>query len=206
MNLINLYYKILGENPTEEDRTATQKTFEHLLDNGFCDQDITNIFKDLPMHTKITPSDLPDKLWDGSLLKRDTFYYHSQLRIASAVRFDLRSSIESNTLPFIEMKIQYTLDDLRNYYYSMFPEQREFSEYKKDIGSLKYLLTKYSKYTFIEPIDTVLFIIDEAKNSFQDQLDIIELNNSRAEKTILQSLKQKVLIARGENCNKIMWR
>lgn len=206
MDIVNLYFNLLGENPTEEDIKTTTNTFKYLLDNNLTEQDITDIFKDLPPKTKITPDDLPVRLWSGSLLNKNIFYYHNELKIISIDKFDLLNPVTEKNQSFIEMKIKYTIDDVLDYYYKKFPEQKEFSDYKQDVGTIKYLLTKYTRYNFIEAIDILLYVIDEAYNTDLGLDSMIELNNSKAEKNTLKSLKLKVQNARGERCNKIMWR
>lgn len=205
MELLDFYYYNLGEEPKELERTITDNTFSYLKDNGYTENQIIELIKDLPPTMTLTPSDLPDKLWEGSLVKRDVFYYHSELHITSpAPYWDLENDRIVSSRFFLEMRIKYTVKDLIAYYYKKFPNDISLIDNKKDVGTMEYLLKKYSKVSFIEPIDFILYLIDEAADSGSEVNDMIELK--RFENDTFKYLENKTINAAAEKMNRIIWR
>lgn len=205
MNLLDFYYYNLGEEPSDLEKTITEKTFSFLIDNGFLENDIIKMLKDFPAKMALEPKDLPDTLWEGSLLKRDTFYYHSELHITPpAPYWDFENDKIISNKFFLEMKIKYDIKNLISYYYRKFPKDLRLIEDKKDIGTMQFLISKYSKLSFIEPIDFILFLIDEASNSTNELNDMIEIR--RFEEQTLKALEHKTINASAEKMNLIIWR
>lgn len=205
MNLIDFYYYNLGEEPNNTEKEITEKTFGHLKDNGYSDSDIVKIISYLPAKMALEYEDLPDYLWESSLIKRNTFYYHNELHITSpAPYWDFDNDKIVSSKFFLEMKIHFSINDLIKYYYKKFPMDSALLDIKKDKGSMEYLLKKYNNVDFIEPVDFILYLIDEAANQSEDSLEIIELN--KYEKEAFEYLKHKTINAKAENVNKIIWR
>ena len=87
MNLIDFYYDFNVGESTENIKflDKTNKLFNYLLEAGISENEIIDlIIREFDNKDYLTHEDLPDKLWDNSLLKRDTFYYHKDLEILSA--------------------------------------------------------------------------------------------------------------------------
>lgn len=205
MKLIDFYYYNLGEEPNKAEKEITEKTFNHLKDNGYSDKDIINMIPYFPAKMALSHEDLPDCLWDNSLIERDIFYYHSELHITSpAPYWDFENDKIVSPKFFLEIKIHYTIDDLIKYYYKKFPIDLALLDNKKDKGSMEYLLKKYNDIDFISPVDFVLFLIDEASSQTEDIVEIIELK--KYEKETFKYLKHKTINAKAENLNKITWR
>lgn len=205
MELIDFYYYNLGEEPNENEKTITENTFGFLKDNNYTDNDIMIMLRDFPAKMALTPDDLPEYLWDGSLAKRNTFYYHNELHITSpAPYWDFENDKIVSSRFFLEMKIKYSIDDLIKYFYKNFPMDGSLIDSKKDRGSMEYLLNKYKNIDFVEPLDFILYLIDEAVNNEVDIIEIIELK--RFEKATFEYLKTKTLNAAVEKMNKIIWR
>ena len=205
MELTEFYYYNLGEEPEELEREITQKTLDYLKDNGFNDKEIVQLISCFPAKTTLTPNDIPDSLWENSLLKRDTFYYHNEFHITSpAPYWDFEKDKIISSRFFLEMKIKYTVKDLIKYYYKNFPMDTKLIDEKKDIGSMEYLLNKYKNLDFVEPVDFVLYLIDEAVNNGMEHIEIIDLK--RFEKETYEYLKNKTMNAAVEKMNKIIWR
>ena len=205
MNLIDFYYYNLGEEPNHIEKEITKNTFEHLKDNEYSDSDIIKILSYFPAKMALAHSDLPDYLWENSLIKRDTFYYHNELHITSpAPYWDFENDKIISSKFFLEIKIHFSIDDLINYYHKKFPIDLALHDKKKDIGSMEYLLKKYKDIDFIEPVDFILYLIDEAANQSEDSLEKIELK--KYEKEAFEYLKHKTINAKAENVNKIIWR
>ena len=205
MNALEFYYYNLGEEPSDIERNITSSTLNHLIDNGFTESQVMNIFKDLPAKTALTHDDLPESLWNDSLLEKDTFYYHRELHITSPAPY---WNVEENKIVsvkfFLEMKIMYSIDNIISYYYKHFKKDDNFKESKKDIGTINYLLARYSRNTLIKPVDFILFLIDEAFKDNASLDDIIELK--QFETVNLDRLNNKVMNATVEKINKITWR
>ena len=81
---------------------------------------------------------------------------------------------------------------------------RSLIDDKKDKGSMEYLLNKYQKIDFIEAIDFVMYLMDEAIHNGVETIDIIELQ--KFEKETYEYLKNKTLNATAEKINNITWR
>lgn len=205
MDLLDFYYYNLGEEPNDCEKAITKATLDHLIDNNFNEKDIMRMIESFPAVMSLKPSDLPDMLWENSLLNRDTFYYHEELHITSpAPYWDFENDRIVSSRFFIEMKIQYSIQDLIGYYYKKFPRDSRLIDDKKDIGTMEYLLNKYKNIKIIEPVDFVLFLIDEAVNSECDYIEMIDLK--RFEAQTLEYLKHKTMNAAVEKVNKIIWR
>lgn len=205
MNLLDFYYYNLGTEPTELEREITKATLDHLIDNNLTERDIISMIKDFPAKMALEPSDLPNKLWENSLLNRDTFYYHSELHITSpAPYWDFENDRIVSSRFFLEMKIQYSIRDLIQYYYKKFPRDIRLIDEKKDIGTMEYLLNKYKNIAFIESVDFILFLIDEAADSGYELTEMIDLK--RFETQAFDYLEHKTMNAAVEKMNKIIWR
>lgn len=205
MELIDFYYYNLGEEPNAYEKKITENTLDFLKDNNYSDNDIMKMMMNFPAKMALTPNDLPDSLWDNSLLKRDTFYYHNELHITSpAPYWDFENDRIVSSRFFLEMKIKYSINDLIKYFYKKFPIDEKLIDEKKDKGSMEYLINKYRNIDFIQPIDFILYLIDEAANNDIDYIEIIELR--RFEKDTFEYLKNKTLNAAVEKLNTIVWR
>lgn len=205
MNLIDFYYYNIGEEPTNNEKTKTKKTLDYLKDNGYSDNEIIDIIKNIPNKISLSPNDLPDMLWKDSLIIRDKFYYHSIFHIIPPAPYydPVNDLIVSNKF-YIEMKIKFTIRDLINYFYNNFPIDISLRNETKDDGAIRYLLNKYKKIDFIEPIDFILYLIDEAVEQKAILNNILELSNY--ENNTYEYLKNKTSNAIAEKKNIIIWR
>lgn len=206
MNLIEFYYYNLGEEPKLKEKEITEKTFNHLKDNGYDEKFLINNIKIFPPKMVLEFKDIPDDLWKDSILKKGIFYYHNKLHILSPAPFwDLENNKVVTHKFYLEMKIKFTVTNLIDYYYDNFPKMDNLIEESKDIGAINYLYKRYeSIIDIVEPVDFILFLIDEAKESGENIEDILSLK--KFEEKTLTYLKAKVLNAKAENKNKIIWR
>lgn len=205
MEIIDFYYYDLGEMPNDKDKEITQKTFDYLRDNNMSDKEILALLPVLPNKLALSHEDLPDILWSDSLIKRDTFYFHNELHIMSPPPYwDIEKNKIVSMAFFLEIKIKYTVEDLIKYYYKYFPTELSLVDNKKDIGSINYLLNKYSKIDFIENVDIILYLIDEAVDQGFECLEIINLQ--KMEQATIERLRDKVMNARLDKKNVIIWR
>ena len=171
MNYAEYYYEYhYGNYPFDEDKTKlirTQKTIDYLFEADFTSKEIIQIIEQSPKKESLTYEDLPDYLWNNSLLSKNTFYHHNQLQILSTpAKFDPITNQFKSSNFFIEMKIKYTEKDMLNYFYNTFKIDSVFINENKDLGALKYLLKKYSKIEFMASVDFILFLIDYAKLNY----------------------------------------
>lgn len=138
----------------------TQYTIDYLYDNLFSDSNIIEILSTLKKES-IKYSDLPNSLWKDSLLKRDTYYFHSKLQILSKPpKLSIDSIITPKEIKFFkEMKISFTKDDLLDFFYSK-SNSLIIKDYSRDIGAIEYLLKRYSNQ-LMEPVDICLYLIED---------------------------------------------
>lgn len=138
----------------------TQYTIDYLYDNLFSDFNIIEILSTLKKES-IKYSDLPNSLWKDSLLKRDTYYFHSKLQILSKPpKLSIDSIITPKEIKFFkEMKISFTKDDLLDFFYSK-SNSLIIKDYSRDIGAIEYLLKRYSNQ-LMEPVDICLYLIED---------------------------------------------
>lgn len=207
-NLANYYYQYhygVYNYDTEKEYKITENTIAHLIDNEIPESTISGIIRTVEPGDYLSVENLPNELWTGSLLKRDTFYYHKELRIKSEAPIYNKVTREVKSSKFfLEMKIQYTLDNLLSYYQKKAKTFDELLDRKRDLGALEYLLTKYSKVSFIEPIDFVLSLIDTAGEDTRMSSGVLDLQ--RYENETYEHLKRKAEMARAHKHNIIIWR
>ena len=175
--------------------------FDYLLESGciLVDDIVMNIITHFPNKEVLYPDDLPDNLWNDSLLERHTFYYHKELQILSP------PPTWDKSFPFyIEMKIQYTIENILDYFSKTFNINKDWISREKEIGSIKYLLKEYKKFGFIESVDFILHLIDyvcslgiKAKSIY----DLRDYENDYAE-----LLENDISNAKSCHKNKVIWR
>lgn len=211
MDYAEFYYsQVVGCYPfdTEENKMKTQKVIDYLFDAGIEESKILRFIEESPAKDYLTPDDLPEWLWEGSLLKKNTFYYHNILHIQPKMpTFNPFKKTEDVEKFYLEMKIMFTMDDLINYFYKTLNINKDLLDKKRDEGSFNYLLNKYSKLDFIEPIDFVLALIDHCKQDsamFSRIMSVLDISNAEAE--VYDILKRKTAEAELQKANRILWR
>lgn len=198
----DFYYNFLiGEYPeNEEDYIRTTKTFEYLKESGITESEIYMVAESIkPPKNVITIDDIPDSLWENSLIERGKFYYHKELQITSPPptwneSFDF----------YLEMKIRYTLDDLLDYFIKRTNVRQDWVNRDKEIGSIKYLLKDYKKFSFMQPVDFILHLIDYCIAANVELNSIYDLRNKEIE--LAKYLEVDVKNAEMKGKNKIVWR
>lgn len=194
------YYNFLiGEYPSEEDYRITSLTFNHIKDAGFSQLELFRLINNFPAKDKITFEDIPNSLWEGSQIKKDTFYFHKELQILSP------PPTWDETFDFyLEMKIRYSLDDALDYFIKRTGARAEWINRDKEIGSIKYLLKDYAKFSFMEPLDFFLHLIDYAVSCNSDINTVYDLRNYEIE--LANYLEIDTANAIAKNKNKVVWR
>ena len=205
MDLVKEYYEDkFGCYPFEDAKylTKTQLMIEYLQEAGLTFGEILDTIHKATAGEYLCPLDLQDELWENSLLKRDTFYFHKELKITSGMP-SLENGISQQ---YIEMKIKYTLQDLLAYYYKVAQTEEAFKDEKKDIGALQHILKQYEKLSEIEAVDFVLHLIDYAAAEEDiSTYDIFYINNKyRSE--CYNEIKTKAIMAKNLGYSRIIWR
>ena len=211
MDYVELYYEFThGVYPfdTDEPRIQTQKTIDYLLDCNLSDKEIFAVLEQAPRKDALTYADLPDTLWENSLLEKDKFYYHNSLQLRSKMpKFNLETCQEEPGEPYyLEMKIKYTLHDLLNYFYMKADIEPGFKDEKKDLGAMAHLLNQYQRIDFIEGVDFMLALIDYAVQDKDCSTSTIFHLDSDYRAEVFDLLKQKTAQAVAYHHNKIVHR
>lgn len=139
----------------------------YMFDNDYNYDFILNYL--LQHGTKIT-----DELYENSLLKPNKFYYHSELRIMPDTSIWNPNIKEISKKFYLEMKTQYSIEDLLSYFYGMLSVPNSLRNHKRDKGALESLLKQYH-IEGIETIDLILFAIDyniDNKESISSPFDL----------------------------------
>ena len=161
--LAKLYYDRVGEESIGGAKgfQVTKNTCEYLLDCGFSALEIINILNGLGFGA-LSYDVLPDRLWQGSLIKRGAFYLHRELRIESKVpEFDIKTCRVLEYPYYCEMKIKYTVEDTLKYFRSkMKPPNIALTSDEYDKNAIMQLFKQYSKLDYVEPLDVILCSID----------------------------------------------
>ena len=199
------YNEIVGCYPfdTNKERMKTINTMKYLIESGVPDELIKKIL--LAVGRKkavITPKDLPDMLWENSLTKRNTFYYHHFVQLKEPMPVYSGGKIVSFK-PFLEMKAHVTIKDLADYYYRTLKIKGVFRDYKRDEKALEYLLNKYSNLS-CEALDIVLALIDEA--GYKNETIVNPLNITNNECEVIEKLLRNQAEAHAAKKDIIVWR
>lgn len=163
------YEHNVGYYPWEKDnnRRITTCTIQYLLDSRIPQRFIVEqVFPACAPDGIIKPSNLPDSVWNGSLVKRDTYYTHRELELVSPAT-DVQEMLASARMMgsakkfWIEIRAQYTMKDLINYYYVKLFNCVQYNTDKQDASIFQYMLNKYSDVSpYVEPLDLILTAID----------------------------------------------
>lgn len=206
MNYVDFFYsQCVGIYPNDETKVRiTEDTVDYLKDNKFSSDKIIEVLKLSKCQDCLYPDNLPDELWNDSLIRRNRFYYHKRLQLISkAPVLDILTG-KIITYPFYkEIIINFTMKDLIDYFYTAMDISKELIDIKKDSGSFNYLFKKYSAIKDIETLDLILVMIDITKQNHRvTNIINIEEYNSEAINT-LRSWQKEARIA---DANKIIWR
>lgn len=151
------------------------------------------------------PSDLPDSLWENSLVKRNHFYFHRSLQLISeAPKLDIKTGKVINSPFYREIKAVFTIDDLLDYFYQRMSIDLELINRKRDSGTFEYLINKYKAVKDIESLDIILIMIDLAEAAgkrYSKPIDIEQYNL-----VAIELIKRWQKDARPIGANRIIWR
>lgn len=191
MNYVDFFYSNYASVDVlinEDLKRQTRATIEYLLDNHLNSKEILNVLMNCAGKAVLSKFDLPDSLWKNSLIKRDKYYYHHILQIIPEVgEF------------FVEIKIKFTLNDLLKYFIKNLNINTSIINEKQYLAQLNSLINRYSALKFIEPLDFVLALIDNAVRKNYVILEPFDLNSSNNVSETLELLKIKVAEATARN-------
>lgn len=194
---------------TKDDYDRLSLMIDYLKEAGVSDEMLINMI--LNDYVPLSYKELPDFLWNDSLLKKNRYYHHHALQLTSKQpTFDPITFTFKESLSYFEMRICFTAEDILAYYHLKFPVQRETMA-SKNLGGIKYLLNHMPAMltignTQFELIDFLLYVIDCAQeerfNPFTSFLEVFNKNSSKAyEQLASQNLSQqkKIILRTGED-------
>lgn len=195
MNLTNYYnVNVLGYYPGEENTAKTACTIEYLKDNKIDDETILNILNHIESADAFTPDMIPEETWENSLLRKDGFYLHQELKVTSpAPVIDTKTGEEIKTELYNEMKIIYTVEDLLSYYYKKLSIAPEFRQRKRDIAQFNNLLSRYSSFNNVDGVEIILDVIDQAAYKHQRVLNPFDLDDAHKIYSASEALRKAKL-------------
>lgn len=163
----------------EELYSQIKDVIKYLRKNGLGDEQIIQLVKDWPKD-KMNIDHLPDSLWNKSLLKKDKYYFHEELQIREGGSFFNEKTGEYSLTPYtVELKIQYTKEDLVRYLYKQANTVQALQDVTRDAGACDYFLNKYKTLTIenteVESIDLLLFLIDYAASNSKSDIRFMTL-------------------------------
>lgn len=203
-NLLDIYYsEIIGEEITDKNIIKhNELVLDYLKESGLSDIEIFKLITNLKPSKdgKIEINNLPSTLWDNSLLEKDVFYYHKELKILPPPPNGKRKYIF-----YCEMKIKYTEKDVLKYFCNRFKINQEWIDENKEVGSIKFLLKEYNKFNFIKPVDFLLNLIDYVYSANDTVINsLFQLREYEME--VASYLSNDVKNAEHQEKNKIIWR
>lgn len=195
-----------GYEPIDEDFKRTLATANYLKDNNMDEKTIFKILLECNKD-KICGEDLPESLWEKSLLKKNIFYYSDIFHIKSnPPRWNPVTFKEECPEFFLEMKINFTMNDLLNYYYEKCRVPLALQNDKRDAGAFTHLINKYNAFEIIPGIDYVVALINKASEDKNKKIftEIFEIEKYKEE--IITDFEIIANEAKHSKSNKIVWR
>lgn len=210
MDYVELYYELThGIYPFEDDepKIKTQKTIDFLIEAKISERDIVRIIEEAPKADYLSHKDLPNWLWENSLLDRDIFYYHHALQIRSKAPKMNMLTLEVESVPFyLEMQIKFSANDALLYFYDKANTEPSFRDEKKDLGAIAHLLSQYRRIDFIDGVDFLLSLIDYAVAIEDCSTSTIFQLDSRYRSDVFEYLKQRTAEAKANHVDTIIYR
>lgn len=210
MDLTEYYYEVIfGMYPfkTNKEKIKTSKTIEYLKDNGYNDKQIIDIINHYEKHPSLEYIYLDETLWKDSLIKKNNYYFHNELQLRSKPPVMNPKTFKFTSEPFyVEMKINYTINDLLDYFYKKANIAEFIKDEKKDIGALQYLLNQYNKIDFIDSLDFILYLIDYATSDSDCSMTSLFQLDTKYRAEVYEYLKPKITQAKAQGLNKIIFR
>ena len=201
------YYNVYADDASEEDYKKTYSTIEYLKECGFS---FLTIFKEIILKSNtraITIDNVPNKFWKDSLVKKDAYYLHDELRLVSKAPEFNPITGETKRFPFYcEMKIKYGIEDVLNYFYTHIGKMNAMlADKKSDTKAVIYLMKKYEKIDYVEPLDIILCLIDNSvKNSDRDITKLIQITDNSLD--VIIELQNNMQELSAKDRKRTVWR
>ena len=203
LTLANFYYSMINKNVDDVKFLETANTIDYLLDNGLTSIEIIN---ELKRHNSdsIIYSNLSDILWKNSLIKKGAFYLHRELRLESpAPQYNPITNLVIEQPFYCEMKIRYYEKDVVNYFVSKLSgNAKQLEDIKTDLGAVRYLMSKYSKIDYVEPLDIILCSIDNHLEQEPNCYRLIDVSNTN--QTTIDMLVNDMLTLESQDDRKMV--
>lgn len=217
--MINDYLAMrLGIKPSDKEYNQVLSTASYLKDNGKTNKDVFKILMssniDLPEDCEMSSveraivkfNDLPEYLWNDSLLKKNTYYYNNRLHITSKPPTWNPKTFQEECEPFfMEMLISFTMNDLLDTYNIECRVPLGLRDTARDTGAFKHLLNKYNKLK-APSIDYIILMIDLASKDKDNEFiaNPFELESySKEAFAILENVAEEAALNKS---NIIIWR
>lgn len=208
---INQYCEYVYGYSLPEDH-STYKRLKNIFDYlNECDIGfdlIQYVIEHSSISSELTFENLPEILWQNSLLQKGVFYYHNELRLIHSMPcIDIYTGIVEQGINSLEMKIKYTYEDVLQYYYRVSEKDIKLADQSRELGQIKFLYKKYLNYEnhiHISAIDILLYTIDAMCNNAQENYDLF--NTTRFEYETLIYLQTIAKQSTADKNNKIIWR
>lgn len=175
---------------SEDDYERTLRTIDYMKDAGVNPSGIVAAMTACSKKKVILREYLPDELWNDSLIERGKFYYHHILQLRPEQFFNPLTGKEESKAFYLENLIRFTMNDLINYFMRQLGIDYELRDEKKFASQFNHLLK--TNYSFIEPLDFVLALIDRAAAKNMVITEPFELKGQGNVGEVFQSLKAHV--------------
>ena len=175
---------------SEDDYERTLRTIDYMKDAGVNPSGIVAAMTACSKKKVILREYLPDELWNDSLIERGKFYYHHILQLRPEQFFNPLTGKEESKAFYLENLIRFTMNDLINYFMRQLGIDYELRDEKKFASQFNHLLK--TSYSFIEPLDFVLALIDRAAAKNMVITEPFELKGQGNVGEVFQSLKAHV--------------
>ena len=205
-NDICTYYKDKDHDVSDWGWNVTQKTVEYLFMCGFNNSEICQELSRHKDKSCVMYDNLSPTLWKDSLLKKHAFYLHRELIVVSpAPYFDYIKNIEIVPKFYYMPKIRYTAEDVVDYFYrKLSATSLLMTEYKTDIKTVYYLIRKFDKLDYVQPIDLILYAIDEQVKQEPDTYKLIDITKNAL--ALGKQMQSEIMELRSQNKARNVWR
>lgn len=188
-----LFYNNFSEGlPVDErDYQRTLNTIEYMIDAGVDPSGIVAAMSACSKHKVMAREYFPDELWNGSLVERGKFYYHHILQLRPEQVFNPLTGKEEGKPFYLENLIRFTMSDLIQYFMRTCGIDYELLDEQKFSSQFKHMLKTH--YSFVEPLDFVLALIDWAASKDMIITEPFELKGQGNVGEVFQALKAHVV-------------
>lgn len=210
MDLTTIFYReFVGNYPFKNDQAEaiTRCTIAWLTESGISKKEILKILSRFSKKAIITPNDIPDSLWENSLIKKGEYYCHHELQLHSPTTiYKMDGSCIS--FPFYqEIKIRYMMNDLLDYFYRKLTTYSMLRNPKRDTSQMKHVLDEFGAIKKVQPLDILLFLIDNM--AYENTAAIQPFDLTRSSKMVNEAIDKVIRVKNERHAkgyDRIVWR